>query len=106
MGENFKKRYGIKSRLLHGESEGIDSEKEQLARKKLRKETSSYLPDNIFNADKTGLFFRMVPRRTLALNTEHSFGSKKDKERVTILIITKIAGTYKKQLTVICNKKP
>ena len=103
--KNFKKRYGIKSRLLHGESEGIDSEKEQLAREELRKETSSYLPDNIFNADETGLFFRMMPSRTLALDTEHSFGSRKDKERVTILIVTNSTGTYKKQLTVIGKSK-
>ena len=41
---------------------------------------SQYKPENVYNADETGLFFRMTPNQTLA--TKPVKGKKKDKERI------------------------
>jgi hypothetical protein len=56
----------------------------------------------IYNADETGLFWRCLPRRTLAAGDEDkAFGVKESKERLTVHACTNAAGTHKLKLTVI-----
>ena len=43
--------------------------------------------ENVYNADETGLFFRLGPNRTLATKSDRAKGTKKDKERVTVLLV-------------------
>lgn len=47
---------------------------------------SAYLPENVFNADETGLLFRALPDKTLCLKNETCSGGKVAKERLTILL--------------------
>ena len=66
-----------------------------------------YSPEDIFNADETGLYFKMTPRRSLMLATEDSHGQKVDKERVSVLIVINYTGSYKRKLWIIGkNKNP
>ena len=51
---------------------------------------SEYSLDDVWNADETGLFWKMDPARTLA--TGPLAGKKKNKERVTILLACSLAG--------------
>jgi hypothetical protein len=58
--------------------------------------------EQIYNADETRLFWRCLPRRTLAAGDEDkAFGVKGSKERLTVLACTNAAGAHKLKLTVI-----
>jgi hypothetical protein len=59
-----------------------------------------YGDDNVFNADETGLFYRLLPDRSLCTR-DHVAGSKKSKERLTILACTNASGTYKSKLIIV-----
>jgi hypothetical protein len=58
----------------------------------LKKITTNYTPNSIFNIDKTGLYYRMMPYKTLAIKGDSVHRLKHDKERITVLIITKGIG--------------
>lgn len=61
----------------------------------------SYSPENIFNADEFGLFWRLMPDRTLAFKGEKCIGGKSSKERVTVLLCANMSGTEKLPLWVV-----
>ncbi|XP_035210417.1 uncharacterized protein LOC118184799 [Stegodyphus dumicola] len=53
-------------------------------------------PEQDFNMDETGLFWRFLPRKTYVTSEESAPSGVKDaKERVTILVCSNAAGTYK-----------
>ena len=47
---------------------------------------NDYSPENIFNADETGLFFKCLPDWTLTFKGETCSGGKQSKERLTVLV--------------------
>ena len=64
-----------------------------------------YHPDNVYNADETSLYFRMMPIKNLVEASESYHGIKRDKERVTILAMTNSTSTYKNRLIMIGKSK-
>lgn len=62
-------------------------------------------PEDIYNMDETGLFYRATPQKSLA--KEAVAGSKVNKERITIGLATNVTGTEKLKPIVIWKaKKP
>ena len=51
---------------------------------------NQYDPNDIFNADETGLFWRLLPDKTHAVKGETCSGGKKSKERITLLVCANI----------------
>lgn len=93
--ENFKKRNNITFYKICGESGSVSEEacKEWLETlPPILKEND---PQNIFNADETGLFFKCLPDKTMGVKGEACPGGKKNKERLTLLICTTMEGTEK-----------
>lgn len=70
----FKVRNGIKAFRLHGEANSAPIENLPEERRKLRELLSQYRTEDIYNADETGLFYRMAPNQTLA--KRHTAGKK------------------------------
>ena len=71
-----------------------------------------YKPENIFNMDETGLFFRTIPNRTYIMGSETDKqqagrGSKamKAKDRVAVILCVNSTGTCKIPPTVIGSAK-
>ncbi|XP_061184351.1 tigger transposable element-derived protein 4-like [Saccostrea echinata] len=64
-----------------------------------------YKPDDVCNADETGLYYRAIPEGTLTFKNQQTSGSKKAKERVTAMIATNMTGTDKRKLLVIGKSK-
>lgn len=91
--DRFKKRHDIRRFRIHGESESVPVEDLPRQKQKLVELLSQYRPEDVYNADETGLFFRMTPNQTLA--TKPVKGKRKDKERITILLCTNATGTDK-----------
>jgi hypothetical protein len=58
--------------------------------------------EQIYDVDETRLFWRCLPRRTLAAgNEDKAVGVKESKERLTVLAFTNEAGMHKLKLTII-----
>jgi hypothetical protein len=60
---NFKKRYHIKSYVLHGEAGSANQEGIDLARSNFREllEGGEYEADDVYNQDESGAFWRQMP---------------------------------------------
>lgn len=88
----FQKRWNFRSRKMHGEGgdavmDGID-EQIKLIKDKLRQ----FKPQNIRNADETGLFICMPPERNIS--SQPMPGGKNEK-RMTLLVCTNADGSQK-----------
>nr|XP_022900859.1 tigger transposable element-derived protein 2-like [Onthophagus taurus] len=106
----FKKRYGIREIGLHGEKLSGDQQAADEFQRDFEKFVMSedLSPEQIYNADESGLFWKCLPTHTLAFESEHkAAGHKSSKERITILPCSNAAGTHKLKLLVIGkSKKP
>jgi hypothetical protein len=65
----------------------------------------NYRDEQIFNADETGLFFKMTPNKILKFKGEKCSGGKMSKDRITVLVVANMTGTVKKKLLVIGKSK-
>ncbi|GBN65043.1 Sodium leak channel non-selective protein [Araneus ventricosus] len=54
-----------------------------------------YESANVFNVDECGLFYRILPDRTLCFKGEKCVGGKKSKERLTVLLAANMDGSEK-----------
>lgn len=108
----WKRRYGIRQLNICGErlsAEGQASELQKFKRR-LHKflDKKGLSGEQIYNCDETGLYYRMLPSKTLASVEEKSApGYKKSKDRVTVLACSNVTGSHKLPLVVIGKcKKP
>jgi hypothetical protein len=59
--------------------------------KALRTIAGEYLEENIYNMDESGLFWKMMPSRGLA--TQSQAGLKKDKTRISLVFCVNASRT-------------
>ena len=108
----FIKRHGIKSTRLHGQGGSVNDASIAEGLAIVRQELAKYAPDNIYNVDETGMFYRLLPRQSYVTKTENKKtvrGTKAmdAKDRLTAYIATNASGTHKIPLSVIGkSKKP
>ena len=80
----------------HGEKQDHDSEAaENWITSVWPKIQDDYSPSEIYNCDETGLYFRALPKDTLCFKNEKLSGSKKSKERFTVLLTANMDGSDK-----------
>lgn len=92
----FKGRHGISCHNVCGESKSVDPETvRDWKETRLKELTSKFAPKNIFNADETGLFYNVLPDRTMAFKGENCHGGKISKQRVTVLLCANSDGSEK-----------
>ena len=65
----FKKRIGIHKITLHGEANSASLTDIAEERLSLQQVLAEYDLENIYNADETGLFYRMEPNQTLSTSS-------------------------------------
>lgn len=105
--ENFKKRHDLAFKKVCGESASVSKEVCTEWKSQLESFLNGYDPNDVFNADETGLFFKCLPDKTLTFKNEKCHGGKHSKERLTILLCTNSTGTEKfKPLMIGKSKKP
>ncbi|XP_045464221.1 jerky protein homolog-like [Harmonia axyridis] len=104
----FKKRHGIRELAVQGEKLSADNvamvefcyDLENLIKE------HDLRPEQVYNGDETGLYWKAMPRRTLAAGSESSApGFKVSKDRVTVLCCANASGTHKLKLAVIGKSK-
>ncbi|GBL87092.1 hypothetical protein AVEN_218783-1 [Araneus ventricosus] len=73
------------------------------SKKKPEKSVKRYDDRDIFNADETGLFYRVLPDKTLY---EKCSGGKISKERLTLLLCYNLLGDFETPVVIGKTKKP
>ena len=106
--ERWKNRQGIRQLTVTGESlssdvVGVEKFKKDFEKFVLSEELT---PDQVYNAGKTRLFYRMVPNKTLASKVEDSAkGYKKSKDRLTAMACRNESGSHKLPLVIVGKSK-
>uniref|UniRef100_A0A8C4S6C2 HTH psq-type domain-containing protein n=1 Tax=Erpetoichthys calabaricus TaxID=27687 RepID=A0A8C4S6C2_ERPCA len=93
--DKFKKIHGIVFNRLCGESAQVSEEDCSHWIQKLPEIVQDYSPDDVFNADETGLFFKCIPDKTMTFKGEPCHSGKKSKERLTLLLGASMSGLEK-----------
>ncbi|KAI6661871.1 Jerky protein homolog-like [Oopsacas minuta] len=96
--QKFCHRHGIRSATLQGEALSADISAVDPYRKELLSviEKGGYTRDHIFNADETGLWWKLMPSKSLVSGGEINFKNfKQSKDRVTLLACANASGSCK-----------
>ncbi|CAB3228061.1 unnamed protein product [Arctia plantaginis] len=67
---------------------------------------AQFRDDEIFNADETGLFYKLTSDKTLKFKGEKCKGGKLSKERITLMVATNMSGTVRKKLEIGKSQRP
>lgn len=108
--DRWKTRHGVRQLTVTGESLSSDT----AGSEKFKKEFEEFVlaenltPDQVFNADETGLFYRLLPSKTLASKVDDAAkGYKKNKDRLTAMACSNASGKCKLPLVIVGkSKKP
>jgi len=106
----WKKRYGVRELKVSGEKlsainqmNQLEKFKRRLLRMMIRHDLQA---EQIYNADETGLYYRMLPDKTLASKEEKAApGYKKSKDRVTLMACSNVTGDHKLKPVLIGKSK-
>jgi hypothetical protein len=101
----FKNRHGLLYKKLAGESAAVNSESTEAWLERLPSLLEGYEQRDIYNADETGLFYNVLPNRTLALKGESCHGGKNSKDRLTDLLCVN-SDESDKQVSIVIGKSP
>lgn len=105
--QNFKRRNEVGFKKITGESADVDDNVCTEWTEKLSDLTRGYTPEDIFNADETGLYYQCLPDKTLAFKGDSCHGGKNSKNRVKLLLGANQTGTIKlKPLLIGKSKNP
>lgn len=84
--DRFKTRHGIVYRQICGESESVNDDDIIVWSEKILPDLlKDYSLDDVFNADEFGLFFKLMPDKSLVFKSEQCHGGKLSKERLSVL---------------------
>lgn len=108
--KNFVRRNGLKSKTLHGEAGSVNPEEIEAGMQAVRDACKSYEIGNIFNVDETGLFFKLLPKRTYLASSENrktARGTKdmKAKDLLSAYMCTNATGSGKVPTAIIGKSK-
>ena len=89
--QKFKDRNNIKQLVVSGESGDVSEETVTAWHERLATLVRGYSPEDIWNEDETGCFFRALPDKTLADTKTLAKVEKKAKIRITLAFIVNAA---------------
>jgi len=101
----FKDRHGLVFKKLAGESAEVSVESTDAWLESLPFLLGGYEPYNVYNADEMGLFFNVLPDRTLACKAESCHGRKHSKDRLTVLLCVN-SDESDRQVPIVIGKSP
>ncbi|XP_054724765.1 tigger transposable element-derived protein 4-like [Uloborus diversus] len=104
--EKFKLRHNVTFKTVCGEEKSVDLQCVTEWLQILTEICEGYEAKDIYNADETGLFFRVLPNKTLCFKGEKRSGGKSSKERLTVLLCCNSEGEFEVLLVIGKAKKP
>ena len=90
--DRWKKRHHIKQMAVSGESGGVSGATVDSWKERLPHILEGYSPEDIWNLDETGCFWRALPDKGFGQRTKECKGGKKSKQRMTVTFIVNAAG--------------
>uniref|UniRef100_A0A023GKX0 Putative tigger transposase n=1 Tax=Amblyomma triste TaxID=251400 RepID=A0A023GKX0_AMBTT len=100
--ERFKKRHGVTSKTIVGESAAVSRDTVDVWRQhRLQALLEKYEDKDIYNLDEAAFFYKMLPNRTFTTPGASSSGGKQSKERVTVLLGANATGEDKLPLLIL-----
>ncbi|KAK3924936.1 Tigger transposable element-derived protein 6 [Frankliniella fusca] len=104
----FRKRNNVLFRTVSGESAEVDQATVRTWKTTiLPPMIRGYAKKDVFNADEFGLFFNVLPDKSMVLSTEDCHGKKGSKARITVLLACNADGSEKlAPLTIGKSKQP
>lgn len=96
----FRNRHNITFKTISGEAASVNPEDVVAFFDKIPSLLRGYSAHDVYNADETGLFYRALPNKTLALKSEKCTGGKMSKERLTIMHCVSMAGNKEPLLVI------
>ena len=90
--EKFIERYDIKYNTFSGESADISENTVEEWINKLNELSQGFEPKNIFNFDETGLFYKLLPKKSYLIKGSQYIGGKKSKLRSSLGFCCSMAG--------------
>ncbi|KAI6648161.1 Tigger transposable element-derived protein 6 [Oopsacas minuta] len=99
--EKFRSRYNMAFKTLCGESASVDPGTVDTWKQQLHTIIGGYSPEDIFNCDETGLYYKVLPTKSLVEKNKICNGTKTSKDRLTILLCANMSGTEKLKLLMI-----
>nr|XP_050022695.2 tigger transposable element-derived protein 6-like [Dermacentor andersoni] len=98
----FKARHGLTFKNVCGEAAAVDKETcENWVSGELKEYLADYPLSDVFNADETALYLKLLPNKTVSYKGDTCSGGKRSKERVTVLLCANVTGTERCRLLVI-----
>jgi len=95
----WKKRWRIGKIQKVGEAGGVDLEiVDEWKEGKMTELIRKYKPRDIYNCDETGLFWAMLPEKSLGFVGHQQRGAKQSKCRLTLLVGTNMDGSDKMKM--------
>ena len=104
--ESFRQRHGIKFNVLSGESADVDEGLATGWKERPPTLCEGYQPQDIFNVDESGFFYRALPEKSLTLKGEQCKGGEKSKERLTAMFCCSLTGEKLKPLIIGKSEHP
>ncbi len=99
--ERFRTRYNVRFRAISGEAAAVNTDTMDDWKKRLPKIIEGFDPKDVYNCDETGLFFKLMPDRSLVINKDDCVGGKRFKGRFTVLLCANWNGSDKMKPIVI-----
>ncbi len=102
--KRFRDRHGVRSLSMQGESMSAAIMDVEPFKKKFQElvEESGLSREQVFNCDESGLYWKLMPNKTLVTSREKEAKAfKKPKDRVTIMACANASGTIKLPLVFI-----
>ena len=103
--EKFMSRYNIAFKTLCGESASVNSGTVDTWKQQLNTIIDGHSPEDIFNCDETGLFYKVLPTKSLVEKNKICSGTKETKDRLTILLCANMSDTEKLELLMIVKSQ-
>ncbi|KAG0430775.1 Tigger transposable element-derived protein 6 [Dictyocoela muelleri] len=104
--DKFCKRNNITLRILSGESSSVDPIVLSDWFLKIPEIIKDYDKRDIYNLDETALFYRMLPGRSLSRKNGNPHGSKRFKQRITLLFCVNLVGDKETPLLIHTSLRP
>ncbi|PNF40758.1 hypothetical protein B7P43_G17809 [Cryptotermes secundus] len=107
--EKFKRRSGIHSVVRHGEAASSDTKAAEKFIGDFKKliDSEGYLPQQVFNCDETGLFWKNMLKRTYITAEDNTLSGHKPMKDCLMLFCANASGNLKiKPLFVYHSESP
>ena len=91
---------------IAGEEGDVSAEKVESWQERVKEITRGYAPQDVWNEDKTGSFWKALPEKSLSERGKRCRGGKSSRQLVTVAFFLNAAGGKESPVLIGKSKKP